>query len=112
MFVIIEELLTQFRHADRVKREQRGRAVCDLGIDLGRDLFCLLARRGNFASDSLFSLAEVEPPGSVVQIDSDLADTKAVSITTGHVQLLVQTFCTKFAPEALLQQNENDAIST
>jgi len=104
VLVVIEKLLGEFPHSERLEREHRRRRGGQLGIDLGGD------RRGRFfvrpgaAANLPLAVEIVDPPASVVEKAGDLADPlsqRAALALCCHVQppgtQFVHQLCTKGA---------------
>src|SRR5688572_17071830 len=100
VFVVVEEPLAQFSYGQRLEREGGRCALSQLQIGLGGDNLGFPLRLADLATNPLCSFAEVDPPRPVVQKEGDLADANpaGANLATGHALLLVQNFCTNFAP--------------
>jgi hypothetical protein len=80
---MIEKQLSEFRYADGGERQQGGRPLCELGIDLRGNIHGVGSRVGDLSAYGAPAFAVVKPPRFVVGIDGHFPDANSRVRPTG-----------------------------
>lgn len=98
LLVMFEESVTKLGDTYRSKGEQRWSSVRDLRVELRGDTVSLFLAGPDSTTNRLIAVLEVDPPGSVVEIDRDATNpvsrAPAASAPTLHPRPPVHTICT------------------